>query len=299
MSAPPESLRELQRAFGAALLEGMRPNEGGPASSPAAADAAIAAEAVIAADAAIGALDAEALEIYRQTCRGALTGALATGFPVVRKLVGEAFFERCACAFIADHPPAGACLNDYGDEFPAFLQRYASAADIDYLADVARVERAFNRALHAADEVPLDPAALGSLAPLDAASLRLVPHPSVSVLRLQFPADSIWRAVLDDDEAAMAAIDLGAGAVWLLIDRRPDGVEVRRISDGAARFTQRLIDGATLQEALSDAAGFSDPSERSEPPEPLETVLADHFASGRFIAWRLTPASQTTEERSP
>ena len=277
--APPENLRELQRAFGAALLDGLRP---------------IDAPGVAVSTGVVAGLAPEAFEIYRQTCRGALTGALATSFPAVRKLVGESFFEGCACAFIAEHPPAGACLNDYGGDFPAFLRGYGPAAAIGYLADVAALEHAFNRALHAADAAPADIAALGSLTPAEAASLRLVPHPAIAVLRLDSPADRIWRAVLDDDAAAMAGIDLSADPVWLLIERRPDGVEVRRMSAGAARFTQRLIDGQPLGRALA-----GETAEAAGTAEPLEALLADHLASSRFIAWRVTPAATDTGESLP
>jgi len=275
-SAP--GLRELQREFGAALLEGLQPGGAGHASVRARS---------------IDGLEPLALDIYRQTCRSTLTAALATSFPAVRQLVGENFFEGCAGAFIAEHAPASACLNDYGDEFASFLRAYVPAAGLVYLADVARLERAFNRALHAVDEAPGDFAALASLSPAEAASIQLVPHPALSVLQLDYPAERIWRAVLDEDEAGMAAIDLDEGPRWVLVERRPDGVEVRRMSEAVARFTQRLIEGHALQSALEAAA-----TGRSGACEPLDAVLADHLTSGRFIAWRLAPGSPATGESS-
>jgi hypothetical protein len=113
--------------------------------------------------------------------------------------------------------------------------------------------------------------------------LSFEPHRSVTVLELASPADAIWRAVLDQDPAAMAALDPAAGPVWLLIERGESGVQVRRMAAGAARFTQRLCAGETLQAAL-EAAG-------DEPAAQLNIVLADHLASGRFTSWRIVESS--------
>jgi hypothetical protein len=82
-----------------------------------------------------------------------------------------------------------------------------------YLADVARLEWAVNRALHAPDAQPLDASTLATVAPSDHERVCFVALPSVSMLRSSFPVDAIWGAVLQQDEAAMAAIDLGGEPV--------------------------------------------------------------------------------------
>jgi Putative DNA-binding domain len=220
-------------------------------------------------------------DIYRNTCLCTLTGALATSYPAVRRLVGEDFFEGAAREFICSHPPASAYLNEYGEAFAAFLAQFPQTAALAYLADVARLEWAVNRALHAADLVPI---ALGELAALDPAqvpALSFVPHPAVTALQLQTPADEIWRAVLAQDQAAIAALDPVGGPVWLLIDRGSAGVQVRRMARGGWRFTELLCMRRPLQAALAD------PQAQLQPVEELNVVLADHLASGRFIQWDL------------
>src|SRR6516165_909152 len=89
------------------------------------------------------------LEVYRNTFAGVLVNALRLSYPAVQKLVGEAFFEGAARAFIAGHPPASACLDDYGAAFPEFLAAFSPASSLAYLSDVARLEWAVCRALHA------------------------------------------------------------------------------------------------------------------------------------------------------
>lgn len=210
------------------------------------------------------------LEIHRNIGVGTLSNALSLTFPAIQRLVGAGFFETAAQEFIRSHPPASAYLNDYGQEFPAFLAQFPHAAGLAYLADVARLEWAVSRALHAADAAPLDLAVLAALDPAQMAAVRFVPHPAVSALRLASAADAIWRAVLEQDEAAMRAIDPAAGPVWLLVERGTPGIQVRRMDRVAWEFTRRLLAGELLQAAL-DGNG-------------LDALLADHLASGRFVA---------------
>jgi hypothetical protein len=251
------ALRELQQQMACALLD----------------------DAAATRFAATLALDPSVLTIYRNTSLGTLTRALATAFPAVRALVGEDFFEAAAQQFIRAEPPATACLDDYGARFADFLAQFPPAAGIAYLADVARLEWAVNRALQAPDGPVLELAALAGVEPAHVSNLRFEPHRSVAVLQLASPADAIWRAVLDQDQAAMAALDPAAGPVWLLIERCESGVQVRRMAAGSARFTQRLCAGQTLQAALEAAL--------DTPVAELNALLADHLASGRFTSWRI------------
>ena len=218
----------------------------------------------------------ERLDIYRNTFAGVLTMALRLSYPAVQRLVGAEFFERAARVFIEACPPRSACLDDYGHEFPDFLSGFEPASSLAYLPDVARLEWAVNRALHAPDAEPLAAQRLVALEEAERAGVSFAPHPSVSLLRIDHPADLIWRAVLDEDDAALSAIDPCAGPVWLLTERLPTGVEVRRMSESAWRFTSALCEGRPLAAALDDARDFD-----------ASVVLADHLAAGRFTDFSL------------
>jgi hypothetical protein len=145
---------------------------------------------------------------------------------------------------------------------------------------VARLEWAVNQALHAPDEEPLDVTRLSALEQSDDDRVCFVPHPSVSLVSADCPVDAIWRAVLAHDDTALAAIDLAAGPVWLLVQRLTTGVEVTRIDERAWRFAAELFAGRPLGAALR-SAGILD-----APP-----LLAEHLAAGRFIAFGLDDAA--------
>ncbi|MBX9682658.1 MAG: DNA-binding domain-containing protein, partial [Hyphomicrobium sp.] len=91
----------------------------------------------------------ELLGIYRNTLRGTLVGALRLTFPAVQRLVGEEFFEGAARLFIEERLPASAYLDEYGAEFGDFLGRLPAASSLTYLPEVATLEWAVSRALHA------------------------------------------------------------------------------------------------------------------------------------------------------
>jgi hypothetical protein len=226
-----------------------------------------------------GGVSADRLNIYRNTMVTGVTKALRLTFPAVHRLVGADFFEGAAAQFIAQHPPRAAYLDEYGAEFPEFLRGFGPAAALVYLGDVARLEWAVSRALHAADVEPLDLKRLAALAPQDQVRVCLVPHPSVGLLGADYPVDAIWRGVLDEDDAALAAVALDAGPVRLLVERRATGVEVSRLDEAAWCFATALFDGWSVEESVAAAAGAS-----------AGTLLAEHLAAGRFVDFHLAPA---------
>src|SRR6516164_3482041 len=149
---------------------------------------------------------ADRLSIYRNTSRTALSNALRLNFPAVQRLVGDDFFAAAADTFITHEPPQTAWLDLYGEGFPEFLQSFEPAAALVYLPDVARLERAVSRALHALDVKPLEYSQLLDVEPSLQGWVRFTPHPSVSLLFSPYPVDAIWRAVLARDDVALAAI---------------------------------------------------------------------------------------------
>jgi hypothetical protein len=214
--------------------------------------------------------------IYRNTIFAGLTKALTLTFPAVQRLVGIDFFDGAARLFIEKHPPRAACLDLYGGQFPEFLRNFPRAASLFYLAQVSELEWAVNCAIHARDIEPLELPELAAINPEDQGGVSFVAHPSVRLLRADYPVDLIWKAVLAGDEGALASIDVDAGPVCLLVERRTTGVEVVRLDEPAWRFLAELCAGRALQSALDVATDID-----------AATALAEHLAAGRFVAFEL------------
>lgn len=223
------------------------------------------------------------LNIYRNTFIGALTTALRLSFPAVHRLVGDEFFESAARIFIEEEPPRSAYLDNYGTGFPEFLAKFRPAASLPYLPGVARLEWAVSRALHTSDEQAIDVSRLSEINPADHGRIAFVPHPSLGLVRADHPVDAIWRAVLAQDDAAMARIDLNAGPAWLLVHRRRSGIEVIRCTEPAWSFASALFASQPLQAAIDTA-----------PDVDASILLADHLAAGRIVDFTLIDSQGAT-----
>ncbi|MGL4280159.1 MAG: DNA-binding domain-containing protein, partial [Albidovulum sp.] len=116
-------------------------------------------------------------DVYRNNVAVSLTEALRQAFPVVRKLVGEAFFTAMAREHARRFPPRSPLLMFYGEDMPGFLAGFPPVAHLGYLPDIARLELALRQSYHAADAKPLAVETLQSLAPeaFLAARIRLAP----------------------------------------------------------------------------------------------------------------------------
>jgi hypothetical protein len=216
------------------------------------------------------------LDIYRNTFISGLTKALRLCYPVVQNLVGADFFEAAAQLFIAKHPPRVAYLDQYGGEFSEFLRCFPPAASLAYLVDVARLEWAVNCALHAPDVEPVELDELAAISPNDQGCARFIAHPSIRLLRVDYPVDHIWRAVLTGDDRALTTLDIDTGPVYLLAERRATGVDVIRLDEPAWRFLDELCSGRPIQSVLESITGFD-----------TTAALAEHLALGRFVAFEL------------
>jgi len=229
------------------------------------------------------------LAIYRNTFVGSLTRALRLTYPAVDRLVGRAFFDGVAQAFMRERPPHSAWLDAYGADFPEFLGSFAPSGSLSYLADVARLEWAVSRALHAPDAAPVELARLAGIDEADHGRIRFTSHPSVSLLRVNAPVDELWRAVIEQDDAVLATLDLATGPICLIVERSNDAagdVRITRIEERAWRFALQLFAGVPLAIALEAAADSDAPA-----------WLAEHLSAGRFVAFDVVDASEIPQPR--
>lgn len=189
--------------------------------------------------------------VYRNNVVAGLIAALRAQFPATEKIVGEEFLAAMARIYVATEPPRSPVLVAYGDGFPGFIARFAPAADIPYLSDVARLEVARTRAYHAADAAPLGPSRFQALDPNGLAGARVVLHPSVQILRSRHPIVTIWA--MNSGEASPASIE-NYDAEDAVVARPHLDVEVRRLPPGGAPFLEALAAGAALGQAATAAA---------------------------------------------
>jgi hypothetical protein len=210
--------------------------------------------------------------IYRNNVTVGLVNALAEVFPTTQNLVGEEFFRAMARQYLLDHPPASRLLFEYGATFPDFLSGFEPAAELPFLADVARLERLWLDCFHAADAAPLDGAVLQRVAPQDLAELRLIAHPAARLFRARHAAVTIMTR--DRTGAPLDGLD-PFRAEDGLVTRPAFDPEIRHLPPAGADFVGLLLDGGTLGEAA--AAAFA-----ADPDFDLPAAISAIVEAGAF-----------------
>jgi hypothetical protein len=211
-------------------------------------------------------------DIYRNNVTVSLINAVAAVFPTTQRITGGDFFRAMARFYVRATPPTSPLLFEYGRDFPNFIEQYEYAQSVPWLADVARIERAWLDAYHAADLQPLMPHALASIPPEQLADTVLKPHPAARIIRSRFPAVTIFTANRSDGPATHVEVVEAEDA---LLTRPALEVEVRRLPPGAAIFLTHLITGDSLGAAAS--AGLSD-----SPSFDLAANIAGLVEAGAF-----------------
>lgn len=191
-------------------------------------------------------------DVHRNNVTVSLIDALAAIYPAVERLTGSEFFRTMARLHVCATPPSSPLLFDYGRDFPDFIDGYPHAQGVPYLGDVARLERAWLDAYHAADAPSLALADLAALDPARLADAVLTPHPAARVVRSRHPALSIFlmnRPPVDPS----ARLESGA-AEDALVTRPGFDVRVRLLPPGGAAFIATLMQGRPLGDAVAAAA---------------------------------------------
>ena len=233
--------------------------------------------------------------VYRNNVVVSLIDALAAAFPAVQRIVGEEFFRAAARVHALRSPPSSPLMMEYGRDFPAFLEGFGPAAELPYLADVARIERLWLDATHAADADPLDPAALGAVPPERLGELRLSRHPAAHVIRSRYAAVSATAANRSD--GAVEPIDMAVPEDGLVV--RPHlEVSLITLPPGGAAFLAALFEGRPLGEAAALAT-------QDDPAFDLAANIGGALAAGAFAGLALAdpatgpaPETDAPEEES-
>jgi hypothetical protein len=194
------------------------------------------------------------IEVYRNNAREGFRKALAADYPVVERLVGAACFRGLARDYLRAHPSRSGDLQHFGRDFAEFLRRIYGGSEYAYLADVARLEWAYQQVLLAPDATPAPAAALATCDPEALEHVRLRLHPASDVVRSAYPLLRIWEANQDGADPE-ARVDLASGPDAILLRRLEAHVELRRIGPDAAAFIDALRTGQTLDDAID--AGFA------------------------------------------
>jgi hypothetical protein len=213
-------------------------------------------------------------DVYRNNMVVSLVEALGSTFPAVQRLVGEEYFSAAARAYVQQEPPDSPVLLYYGRTFGDFLDTLPSASGVPYLGDVARLEWARIKALHAADAEPVSIDALAGVDEAQVESISFALHPGLSVFRSRWPVVSLWNACMIRDHSD--AVDMSTAEDAVVV-RPALKVGVHVPPPGGAEFLAALREGETLGAAARRVA-------ESDEAFDLAELLRFAFETGAVTA---------------
>jgi hypothetical protein len=234
-----------------------------------------------------GKLSPKRFAVYRNNVVSGLIDALRDGFPVAHRIVGTEFFNAMARVYVAQDPPHSPVLLDYGSGFADFVEEFEPCANLPYLSDVCRVERAWLEAYHAEEAFPIDPLQLGAIPPAQIPGLRLELHPSVRLIRSRFPALTIWKTNIESGTPIPVALDCGGEDI--LIARAGADVQIRSLYRGGMDFVQALATRSTILRAAEIALS-------SDPEFSVSDALRELIGSGVVLNYYAEPGRLTAHK---
>ena len=206
---------------------------------------------------------ADRWHVYAHGYTARIVEALEQEFAAVRRILGPESFTALVERYVAVFPPRSFDLASVGDRLARFLEFDSLPAELPFLPDLARLERAVAEAFVAADAAPLLWEGLRARSPEDVASLRLGLAPGVLLLRSAWPLADLWRARLEQDDEAVA-IGVEGRPSRVLVHRRGGRVRVEELSEDEAGLVEAagpgdvtLVDLQAFSGATDGAAGLA------------------------------------------
>ena len=201
--------------------------------------------------------DLRRLNVYRNNVARAGIEALRAAYPAVNRIAGENFFSPMARQFWMDHPPAEASLALYGHGFADHVRAYEPARGLPYLPDIARLDRAWLEAHHAADTPVLTPQSAAALPPESLPGLAPGLVDSARLLTLEFTAHHAWQTNRYPDEPP-DRVQIARSGQFVLVWRARGEVRSETLLPAHFAFLGALFKGGTLENATQAATQLDD-----------------------------------------
>lgn len=183
------------------------------------------------------------MELYRNNFYISCKDYLAKSFQSVELLVGEEFFSQLAKAFIIQQPLTSASIESLGGPFASFIKVCHRTQSIPYLAAIADLDWAFDKAksvLHIAD-FPYQK--LQQLPAEHHLKVKFQLVPETLLTSASCPVLKIWSGIhsghLDD-------IDMQRGEYVILHPDKAQGAKYYTLSEQQYRFLTAVADGENL-----------------------------------------------------
>ncbi len=135
------------------------------------------------------------LNIYRNNVFGNFSSVLQSIYEVVEQILGKEYFAQICKIYLQKNFSKSGNLDDFGLNFPKFLQEIKQQHQLNYLPDLAALDLAFHQAHFAKIAKPFPLEKFKNLTQENYFNLKFKLHPSVQILKSNYAIFSIWKNV--------------------------------------------------------------------------------------------------------
>lgn len=188
--------------------------------------------------------------LYRNNFYISFLDYLTACFPSVQALVGEEFFAQLAKAFTKDKSLDCASIEHYGQQFANYIDHCEQVQALGYLADIARIDWAVDRAKSEIEFSPFPFEALGKLSPEQQMQAVFGMRENTVLMAANCPVFDIWQGVQD---GCLDNIDMQRRQWGVIYSDQEFGAKCEQLSEQQFNFLTAVSKGLSLQQlAIED-----------------------------------------------
>ncbi|HZW87276.1 MAG TPA: DNA-binding domain-containing protein [Gallionella sp.] len=222
--------------------------------------------------AAMGSSVARGMAIYRNNVFSNYQRMLSSLYPVIERLVGADFFAAVGHDYIQATPSCSGDIRNYGEQFAEFLAAHPHANALVYLKDVASIEWACHKVMHAPPQKVFSLAELHHLPQEQLGRMMFGLSAACQLISSPYPALTIWQAN-QPGYSGDENINLGSGGEYCLVLRHKLAVQPLALSTAEFEFLTRLSQRQTLGDALHAVQSLTTDFD-------LQNCLQRHISNG-------------------
>jgi hypothetical protein len=223
------------------------------------------------------------IHIYRSSVIGIQTDALAAVYPVIQRLVGEKFFKTLGRDYLSKYPSPSGDLHDLGAEMPEFLSILPAVSELPYLKDVARLEWAWHRVFHAADDTDLDLQSLADISADNQGNIVFSLRKGARLLESDYPIHRIWE-VNQEGYSGDETVNLDEGDIKLIVWRQGFELHIEPLDAAESQLLHAIKKRLPLEALIK---------RMNNAPLPFEKLLPSCVAKGWISEFTLAPTGQS------
>ncbi len=215
------------------------------------------------------------IDVYRNNTFSVQKNALAITYAALANILGEKF-SSLAFHYIRNNPSRSGNLDDYGHDFPEFLETLEFFDKNPELIELSIFEKLYQESSLAAQGKIFNSAALAGIKPEDMMNLKFEFAPHVRLFAAKFPVFKLWN---NNIERKGDEVSLDNRGDFVLFTRPRLKPEIYLLDKAQYLFLDKLYTGSTLYDAFNEAIG-------AEENFNLEEVIKNNIIRGVFTDFK-------------